>query len=59
MFRKLGRAFGGGKGAIRVKFDLQVVQVERLPTVVRKCRVLWKRNAKLVMTATKDVRGGG
>jgi hypothetical protein len=58
MFRKLGRALGGGKGSIRVKVDLQVVQVERLPAVVRKCRVVWQRGAKLLMTATKDVRGG-
>ncbi len=62
MFKKLGRALGGGggggKGSVRVKFDVQVVQVDRLPTAVRKCRVVLARSAKVSMTATKDARNG-
>jgi len=60
MFKKLGRALGGGgKGSsLRVKFDLEVVQVDNLPQAVRKCRVVWSRSAKVQMTNIKDVRGG-
>lgn len=60
MFKKLGRALGGaGKGgSLRVKFDLEVVQVDNLPQAVRKCRVVWSRSAKVQMTSIKDVRGG-
>lgn len=60
MFRKLGKALGGGGkgGSTKVKFDLQVVQVENLPQAVRKCRVVWSRSAKVQMTAVKDVRNG-
>ncbi|KAL6755265.1 N-terminal C2 in EEIG1 and EHBP1 proteins-domain-containing protein [Haematococcus lacustris] len=60
MFRKLGKALGGGgkSQTIKVRFDLQVVQVDRLPTAVRKCRVVWARNAKVQMTAVKEVRNG-
>jgi hypothetical protein len=55
----LGTSSKAGSSGSRVKFDLQVVQVERLPQSVRKCRVMWSRSAKVQMTALKDVRSGG
>ncbi len=55
----LGTSSKAGSSGQRVKLDLQVVQVERLPQSVRKCRVMWSRNAKVQMTALKDVRNGG
>ncbi len=61
MFKKLKGALGGGgsaKGGVKVKFDLQVVHCERLPSAVKKCRVVWSRSAKVQMTAVKDVRNG-
>ncbi|GIL91294.1 hypothetical protein Vretimale_9986 [Volvox reticuliferus] len=56
MFGKILRAGKGGHG-VKYKIDLQVVQLENLPTSIRKCRVVWARSAKLQMTDIKDVRG--
>ncbi|GIL59066.1 hypothetical protein Vafri_14027 [Volvox africanus] len=56
MFGKILRAGKGGHG-VKYKIDLQVVQLENLPTSIRKCRVVWARSAKLQMTDIKDTRG--
>ncbi|GLI62410.1 hypothetical protein VaNZ11_005030 [Volvox africanus] len=56
MFGKILRAGKGGYG-VKYKIDLQVVQLENLPTSIRKCRVVWARSAKLQMTDIKDARG--
>lgn len=60
MFKKLGKALGGkgGKGAVKVRFDVQVVEVQNLPSAAKKCRVVFSRNAKVQVTKAKDVRNG-
>lgn len=58
MFGKILRAGKGGHG-LKYKIDLQVINLENLPTSIKKCRVVWARSAKLQMTDVKDVRGSG
>ncbi len=61
MFKKLkGLASGGSKskGAVKYKFDVQVVQLEGVPGPVKKCRVVWSRSAKMQMTEVKECRNG-
>ncbi|GLC41964.1 hypothetical protein PLESTM_001271200 [Pleodorina starrii] len=56
MFGKILRAGKGGHGQ-KYKIDLQIIQLENLPTSIKKCRVVWARSAKLQITDIKDVRG--
>ena len=62
MFKKLkgGLGIGGGKNKnnVKYKFDVLVVQLEGVPTAVKKCRVVWSRSAKVQMTEIKEARNG-
>jgi len=48
---------GGGKSALKFRFDVQIDKLENLPPAVKQCRVVWSRGSKLQMTAMQDVRG--
>ncbi|GFR47585.1 hypothetical protein Agub_g9317 [Astrephomene gubernaculifera] len=56
MFGKILRA-GKGSHGLKYRIDVQVTQLENLPTTIRKCRVVWARSAKIQVTEAKDVRG--
>jgi hypothetical protein len=59
MFKKIGRALGGkGGSGLRVRFDVVVVQVERLPNSVKQARVVLSRHSKTSLTDAKPARNG-
>jgi hypothetical protein len=61
MFKKLSRGLAhksGGKTPLKFRFDVQVVQLENLPSAVKNCRVVWSRGAKVQMTEFKNTLNG-
>lgn len=48
---------GKGSHGQRFKIDVQINQLENLPSAVKKVRVVWARSAKVQLTDYKDVRG--
>ncbi|PNH00859.1 hypothetical protein TSOC_013292, partial [Tetrabaena socialis] len=57
MFGKILRA-GKGSHGLKYKIDVQITQLENLPSTIKKCRVVWARSSKMQITDVKDVRGG-
>lgn len=61
MFKKLGRGLAhksGGKTPLKFRFDVQVVQLENLPSPIKNCRVVWSRGAKMQITDFKNALNG-
>ena len=61
MFKKLGNKLSGalkGKGNVKYKIEVQIVQIDGLPDAVKKCRVVMSRASKVAMTVVKDLRNG-
>ena len=58
MFKKLGRALSSQKTRIKVRYDVQIVNLQGLPAGVSACRVVWARAAKVQYTRLAAVTDG-
>lgn len=61
MFAKLSKGLahkGGGKTALKFRFEVAIDRLDNLPQAVKKCRVVWCRGSKIQMTEIVDAAGG-